>query len=386
MRIVYLALIELDIPNACLIHTKEIAEQMVELGHEVDMFLPLPLKKQTWSISQHHWVHSWGFDSLRRWCFLVEACFKIWQAHQKKPFDCLYLREMEAASLLCHFSRYLKLPIFVEVNGWMLDDLRLMNASNAALKKAESNQAQLIKSACGVIASTLGNAENVKKHYQAPHVMTQELGVNTALFAGVKQAEAREYLKLSQDDSLILFAGSFHPHHDLKTLIQAFAQMQHDIPDAKLMLVGSGAQYEVAQTWVAELGLEGKVAFMGSQPYKDMPYWFSAADLLVSPLISQKVQQQDGALATKVWEAMAAGTAVLVTDVENSKSFALLSDLAWVCPPECSKEMSAAMLDALREDDGRVRKAQAYVLAERSWHKAAAETLDFMGNCIRGCS
>jgi len=385
MRIAYLALIELDVPNACLIHTKEIAEQMVELGHEVDMFLPLPLEKQVWRAIQHHWIHFWGFDSLRKWCFLLEACFRIWQTHKKKPFDCLYLREIDGAGLLCRFCRYLKLPLFVEVNGWLLDDLRLLNASDAILKKAESNQTQLIKSACGVIVSTLGNTENVKKHYQVPHVMTQELGVNASLFAGMESSQARKHLKLRNDEQLILFAGSFHPHHDLKTLIHAFARLQKGLSNVRLLLVGDGAQYQDVQAWVNDLGLQDKVFFSGSQPYEDMPYWFAAADLLVSPLIAQKIKQQNGALATKVWEAMAAATPVLVTDMEGTESYQLLSQLAWVCEPENSEDMANVMQKALCGSSHRVEHARAYVLEERSWRKAASDTLDFMRDCMRYC-
>ena len=231
----------------------------------------------------------------------------------------------------------------------------------------------------------MGNAENVKRHYQVKHVMTQELGVNASLFAATKQTEARDYLKLAQDKPLILFAGSFHPHHDLKTLIHAFALVQRDVPDAQLILVGDGAQYQAVQGWVRDLVLQEYVVFMGSQPYEDMPYWFSAADLLVSPLIKQKIKQQHGALATKVWEAMAAKTAVLVTDIEGSESYALLSQLAWVCEAENDVSMANAILHALREKDERVDGAQGYVLKERSWRKAALDTIDFMRDCMRQC-
>lgn len=385
MRIAYLALIELDVPNACLIHSKEIAEQMVELGHEVEMFLPLPLRKQVWRGMKHHWVRFWGFDALRRHIFLIGACFKILRSHKENAFDCLYLREMEAASLLCQLCKHLKLPLFVEVNGWLLDDLRLINASDAALKKAESNQGVLLQSTCGVIASTLGNAENVKKHYQVEHVMTQELGVNASLFAGMESSQARKHLKLRNDEQLILFAGSFHPHHDLKTLIHAFARLQKGLSNVRLLLVGDGAQYQDVQAWVNDLGLQDKVLFSGSQPYEDMPYWFAAADLLVSPLIAQKIKQQNGALATKVWEAMAAATPVLVTDMEGTQSYQLLSQLAWVCEPENSEDMANVMQKALCGSSHRVEHARAYVLEERSWRKAASDTLDFMRDCMRHC-
>jgi len=384
MRVAYLALIELDVPNACLIHSREIAEQMVELGHEVEMFLPLPLKQQKWQGIRHHWIRFWGFDAMRRSCFMIEASIRLWCEHKRRPFDCLYLRELEGSEVLVRVCRWLSLPLFVEVNGWLLDDLNLTHADSSYLQAAQRSQGQLMRASIGVIASTVGNTRNVKNHYGVQRVLTQELGVNAELFTGVSKHHARQRLLITGDMKIILFAGSFHPHHDLKTLIQAFGYVSKQLSNVRLLLVGDGAQFQQAQSWVSEAGVESAVEFVGSQPYEEMPYWFAAADLLVSPLIEQKIKQQNGALATKVWEAMAAGTRVLVTDIQGSESYDLLSELAWVTSPEDVEGMTSAILDALEADEGRVLRAQSYVLQERSWRKAAADSIAFMQQCLRG--
>ncbi|MDQ6964887.1 MAG: glycosyltransferase, partial [Mariprofundales bacterium] len=371
-----------DVPNACLIHSREIAEQMVELGHEVEMFLPLPLKKQRWCGISHHWIRFWGFDVPRRRCFLIETCIKLWWANLKNSFDCVYLREMEGADMLVGICRWLSLPLFVEVNGWLLDDLRLMDASAADIEKARRSQCQLMRAAHGVIASTVGNAGNVKQHYGIESVMTQELGVNVELFSKVDRQHARKHLGFDDGIKYTLFAGSFHPHHDLKTLIQAFARVQREMPMLRLLLVGDGAQWQQAKTWVDEERVQTHVDFMGSQPYEEMAYWFSAVDLLVSPLTQQKIEQQRGALATKVWEAMAAGTRLLLTDMPGTQSYDLLSRLAWVTPPEDVATMADSIWDVLHADDGREVQAQSYVLQERSWKKAAEDTIGFMQHCL----
>jgi len=382
MRIAYLALIELDVPNACLIHTREITEQMVGLGHEVELFLPQPLQQQEWQGVRHHWVHFWGFDTLRRFCFQLEACARVWWQHRKTPFDCLYLRELEAPELLVRVCRLVSLPLFVEVNGWLLDDLGLMGASEDQKQRAQRSQRQLMRAACGVIASTVGNANNVKHHYGVQRVMTQELGVNGDLFSTMDQSRSRQQLNLADDATIILFAGSFHPHHDLLTLINAFASVHQRLPDARLVLVGDGAQWQKAQQWVKEAGVASMVDFVGGRAYEEMPSWFSAADLLVSPLIAQKIAQQNGALATKIWEAMAAGTRVLLTDLPDSASYPLLSPLAWIAPPEDVAALADGIVEALGAKDGREMRAQSYVLQQRSWKKAAQETLHFMQQCL----
>ena len=65
MRIVYLAFIETDISNACLIHAREIAEQMASLGHQVTVVMPKPLHSQSWNKVKHVWIKYWGFDRPR---------------------------------------------------------------------------------------------------------------------------------------------------------------------------------------------------------------------------------------------------------------------------------------------------------------------------------
>ena len=87
MRIAYLSFIEIDISNACLIHTREIAEQFASLGHEVTIFLPRPLKMQKWQQVKHVWVRLWGFGGVKEALFRLESAFRILLLHFRKRFD-----------------------------------------------------------------------------------------------------------------------------------------------------------------------------------------------------------------------------------------------------------------------------------------------------------
>lgn len=393
MRIAYLALVELDVPNACLIHAREIAENMERLGNPIELFLPLPLKKEKWQITRHHWVHFWGFDPLRRFCFMIEAVLRLAIAHWRCRFDILYLREVAVPRLLIGCCRLWGLPIIVEVNGWLLDDMELLKASVDEINAAERNQRRLLTAALGVVASTEGNAHNLMRHYAIPadRVMVQELGVNFEHFSSVDRKQARHAVGLEKGKWL-LFAGSFHPHHDLKSLIDAYCLVRVQQPEVRLALVGDGAQHAAAQQWVQERQLESMVYFAGHRPYEEMPQWFAAADVIISPLLMRKIRQQNGALATKVWEAMASGTPVVVTDLPDCGSWGTLEKLAWLCLPEEPVSMSEAIIAALEPDERdleRVQRAQQYVKDNRSWSKAAADTLHFIrrqmkdGNHVR---
>src|SRR2546422_4333805 len=91
MRIAYLALIEIDVAGACLVHAREIAEGLAGLGHEMTMILPRPLRTQSWRGVRHVWVRWWGFDRLKQWAFFVESAWHLWRLHRQRRFDLLFV-------------------------------------------------------------------------------------------------------------------------------------------------------------------------------------------------------------------------------------------------------------------------------------------------------
>src|SRR5437870_12098921 len=118
MRIAYLALVEIDVANACLVHTREITEGLAALGHEVTVMLPRPLRLQAWRGVRHVWVRWWGFDRPRQWAFFVESAWRLWRLHRRRRFDLLYVRVMGRPPFLRGLVRWLRLSLFSEVIGW----------------------------------------------------------------------------------------------------------------------------------------------------------------------------------------------------------------------------------------------------------------------------
>jgi len=389
MRIAYLALIEIDVANACLVHTREIAEGLAALGHDVTLIMPRPLRMQSWSGIRHGWVRWWGFDRRRQWAFFVESTWRLWRLHRRQRFDLLYVREMARHPFLPGLVRLLRLPLFVEVNGWLLDDLRLLGASRRELRAAERSQRNLFTAAVGILASTVGNAEKIVMDYgvtrQRVHV--QELGTNTAHFTPGDRRRVRTDLDLPLDGQIILFAGSFHPHHDLSTLVSAFAQLVAEgFETARLLLVGHGHQWEAIRRSLVSSGITARVIMPGFRPYEEIRFYFQAADIGVVPLTAANITRRNGAIAAKLWDYMAAGLPVVVTDFPYTPSASLLADKAYVVPPEDPKAMARAFVDLLGDVDKRGRLAQAgldYVRQHRTWRQAAAETADFVAERLK---
>jgi len=392
MRIVYLALIEIDVANACLVHTREISEGLAALGHEVTVILPRPLRMQVWQGIRHVWVRWWGFDRLRQWAFFIESAWRLWRLHRHQPFDVVYVREMARHPFLPALAGSLRLPLFVEVNGWMLDDLRLLGAPSGELRAAEHSQRNLLRAATGIIGSAVGNTERIITEYSIPRerVRTQELGTNTAHFTPADRQRVRAELGFHGDGQIILFAGSFHPHHDLSTLVKAFARfVAQGSERALLLLVGHGLQWQSIRQSLDSSGITDRVIMTGSRPYEQIPLYFQASDIGVVPLTAARIQRQNGAVTAKLWDYMAAGLPVVVTDLLSTPSGSLLAGKAYVVPPEDPKAMAHAFRELLGNADKRARLAGAgldYVRQHRTWPQAAADTADFIAKRLKDIS
>jgi len=392
MRIAYLALIEIDVAGACLIHAREIAEGLAGLGHEMTMILPRPLRTQSWRGVRHVWVRWWGFDRLKQWGFFVESAWHLWRLHRQRRFDLVYVREMARHPFLPSLVWWLRLPLFVEVNGWVLDDLALLGASARELRAAERGQRNLFRAASGILADAVGDGESVIRKYRIPkeRVHVQELGTNTARFAPGDKQRVRTDLGLPLNSQIILFAGSFHPHHDLDTLVRAFARLlSHPHERLLLVLVGSGARWHSTQQRVDSLGIGDRVKAPGSVPYEMISAYFQASDIGVLPLTTRRIKQMDGALAFKLWDYMAAGLPAVVTDLPSTSSASLLAEKAYVVPPEDPDAMAKAFVDLLGDITKRTRLAEAglnYVRHHRTWRHAAVDTADFIAKRLNETS
>lgn len=383
LRIAYLAFIELDVANACLVHTREISEQWVMAGHDVTAILPRPLHGQAWGGIHHAWVHWWGFERWGQLAFFIDSAWQLIWRHRRQPFDALYVRELLRHPFLPWLMRRLKLPYFIEVNGWALDDLRLQGASEAALRVMWRDQQKLLAGAAGIVVSTAGNARKVIRYYGIPdqRVFVQELGTNAQLFAPGNKGMARRRFGLPMEAPIIVFAGSFHPHHDLSTMVKAFASLGEGEQRPWLLLLGYGTTWDAVRKQCESLGIADRVLLPGSRPYEEVPLYFQAADLAVLPLSRANVRQRNGCITLKLWDYMATGLPVLVTDLPDTPSAALLRDKAYIVQPEDPKAMAAAMRDLITRDDLRARIGAAgldYVRKHRTWQHAAEETIQFM--------
>jgi glycosyltransferase involved in cell wall biosynthesis len=144
-------------------------------------------------------------------------------------------------------------------------------------------------------------------------ITTLRNGVDCERFSPVQTAFPK-----AGEPKTILFVGWLIPRRRPDLVLGAAAQL----PGVHVRLVGSGPEEASLRVLAVDLGIAGRVAFLGQQPPEAMPGHFSAADVLMLP------SEREG-WANVLLEAMACGTPVV------SRAVAGALDLVTV--PEAGK-------------------------------------------------
>ncbi|MEP7137640.1 MAG: glycosyltransferase [Chloroflexota bacterium] len=144
-------------------------------------------------------------------------------------------------------------------------------------------------------------------------------GVDVGHFYPIPSDEAKTYIGLKPEHRMILFVGRIEPLKGVDTLIQAMACL--DLKDTSrpvhLAIIGGDPSASPEQMTVEMarlqmlcevLGLDQSVVFLGKRDQDKLPYYYSAAEVLVMP----SHYESFGMVAL---EAMACGTPVIASEV-----------------------------------------------------------------------
>jgi glycosyltransferase involved in cell wall biosynthesis len=142
----------------------------------------------------------------------------------------------------------------------------------------------------------------------APKIRRVTWGVDTQKFCpGTDIQLLREQLNMQGDELVFFSPRNCQRFYNQDTIIKAFAEYQsrHGTRKRAILLVAELFSEESyakrLKSLVAELGLQGKVRFVGSIPHPEMPLFFNLADIMVA------IPPSDG-MPQSLYEAMACGT------------------------------------------------------------------------------
>ena len=160
----------------------------------------------------------------------------------------------------------------------------------------------------------------------------------------------RESLGLTAADLVIGCVSRFDPVKRLELLVDALRRLKDRVPRLVLVLVGGGGELERIRRLVAERGLSDRVIFTG---FVENPVRVQAAlDLYVA------ASRKEG-LPLAVLEAMAAGLAVVATDVPGHRDVVAPGETGLLVAPEDPAALAEAVATLLSDPARRKSLGQA---------------------------
>jgi glycosyltransferase involved in cell wall biosynthesis len=127
----------------------------------------------------------------------------------------------------------------------------------------------------------------------------------------------------------------------VEILIDSFAEFVSNHKKSKLLIIG-GQKRSISrlEKQYHEQGLDGRVVFTGAVPHEKIPSLLHKTDILVAPY-----PRLPGFYfsALKIFEYMAAGKAIIASDIGQITSILKNQETALLVPPGDGKELSNAL-------------------------------------------
>jgi glycosyltransferase involved in cell wall biosynthesis len=282
--------------------------------------------------------------------------------HQRERFDLIqahfaYTAGFAAASAGQRFH----IPVIVTVHG---SDI------NYYTRRNPRNWVAAIFTICGLRHATaiIAVSEDLKQKVAALGVPEHRItvlpaGIPESLFfpRGEKRALRRQ-LQLPENDILFLYVGNFVRVKGLEFLLKAFARVHTRLPQATLLMVGDGEAEAALKQLANTIGIDQHIIWAGRKLHAEIPFWMSAADLLVLPSLSE-------GYGLVLVEALACGTPVIASRVGGIPEILISPDFGEMAPPGDSEALAQAMLAATEKTWDRkkiVAYAQAHTWAQRT--------------------
>lgn len=148
-----------------------------------------------------------------------------------------------------------------------------------------------------------------------------------------------EFKNILENNFCVVFAGNIGKAQSVETLIDAAARLR-ELPDFKLVLVGSGSMMEWVQDRKRELGLDNLI-LAGRYDSEAMPYIYRLADGLVVTLKNEDIFSYT--IPSKIQTYLAMAKPIVAAINGEGGKVIKEADAGFVCSAEDSKGLAELM-------------------------------------------
>jgi glycosyltransferase involved in cell wall biosynthesis/peptidoglycan/xylan/chitin deacetylase (PgdA/CDA1 family) len=302
----------------------------------------------------------------------------IEKMHAERPIDALdaHFGFPDGAGCV-QVGRRLGIPVFVTLRGVEQEQ------ASAAFIGRPLIEALRAATGCVAVSQTLRDLA-VRSGVASGAVQVVHNAIDGATFHPGDVHAARARLGLPAFKPLIVSVGrlvALKRHH---VLIDAFAKLRRDMPEATLAIIGARSfepQYPARlQAQVRALGLEDAVRLVGNLPQSYVVDWLQAADAFA--LLSSR----EGC-SNAVLEALAVGVPTVATAAGDNALFVRPGENGDIVPTDDAAATARALAAVLRcRDWNRSRISQQLSSQVGSWEVVAERVLGFFRERISDTS
>ena len=155
-----------------------------------------------------------------------------------------------------------------------------------------------------------------------------------------------------KDRRLVLYLGGITPIRGIRQMTEAFIMTADKHPDAAFQFVGrfeSEAFEREIKEMVEKSGHSDRITFAGSVPYSEIESYLSRASIGVIPYLPEPNHLV--CLPNKLFEYMAAGTAVVASDFPHYRKVVENSNSGRLVDPESPSAIAGALSALLEHPD-----------------------------------
>ena len=156
----------------------------------------------------------------------------------------------------------------------------------------------------------------------------------------VSADQVRNQLGVADNTPLVGSLAPLRPEKDLATFLRAAAAVSAVAPEARFLLIGDGSERQKLESLAEDLGLSGRVLFLGDR--NDVPDLLAALDVCVLSSLTES-------FPNAVLEAMAMGRAVVATNVGGIPELVEEGTTGYLVPPGDADAMARRILELLRD-------------------------------------
>ncbi len=183
---------------------------------------------------------------------------------------------------------------------------------------AGDHMAPVLRAVHAVCAN--GDALKRIRKFLGNHAIELPIGVDTNRFRP-EGPTIRSNLRWKSQDRVIGYVGRLTRFKGVDLLASAFQEISHNLPDVKLLIVGSGAEEKFFRSALAEEIADGRVHLEPDVDHEKLSDWYRAMDLFVMPSRYEN-------FSNSMVEAMACGIPFVASDIGGNK---LLADTGSGC-------------------------------------------------------